>query len=578
MADVTRFTAAPEGGRGRRLDQALMEALGARPPAARDGDGIEGGEDFEAPAPAPLSREAVKKAVQQGLCTVNGRVCTQPSTRLRAGDAVVFTAPPEADACAPEEGPLSVLWHDDDLMVLAKPAGITVHPCPSCPGGTLIQRVVAAFPDVAAMGGQRPGIVHRLDRETSGLMLVARTERARLAMTAAFAERRVSKTYLALTGGRPGTGSVRAPIGRDPRRRTRMAVVPPQQGGREAWTEYETLWTDDAAAVSLARLTIHTGRTHQIRVHMTSLGHPLLGDALYCEGPRRRLADLAPRVMLHAWRLAFAHPFTNEELVFTLPPPADFQACLAGLARRTQCLVLTGNPGCGKSTVLALFARGGCPCVSADELVAGYYGPGGAMSAWIAARLGPEALARNGSVDRGVLMTALEERPSFRRELETQAHALVRGDVQAFFDRARSERRVRCCAEIPLYFECGWHRGGFSPAPLSIGVSAGLERRRERLAASRGWTDAKTAAIEGWQWPEERKLAACDMVVDNAAGPEDLARRFEDGLVPGLDAILRREENAFARRMEEFWGARARMERDGEGCDIVMDRSERHGT
>ncbi len=567
MTAATRFTVRPAAGRGRRLDQAQVAALASCPEADRDAVGA----DPADPAAGTISREAVKKAVQQGLCTVNGRVCTQPSTRLKAGDKVVFTAPPEAEACPAEAGELNVLWQDDDLIVLAKPAGITVHPCPSCPGGTLIQRVIAAYPDVAGMGGQRPGIVHRLDKETSGLMLVARTERARLAMTAAFAERRVHKTYLAITGGVPGQGSVQSPIGRDPKRKTRMAVVPLSQGGREAWTDYETLWTDEPGMVSLTRLTIHTGRTHQIRVHMTSLGHPLLGDALYCEGPHRALAGMAPRVMLHAWRLAFTHPFTGGKFVFTLPP-ADFQACLAGFARRTQCLVLTGNPGCGKSTLLALFAGTDVPCISADELVTGYYGPKGAMSSWIAARLGPEALAKDGSVDKTVLMARLKERPDFRRELEAQAHALVRGDIQAHFDRARAERSRRCCAEIPLYFECGWHKGGFTPAPLCIGVGAGLEQRKGRLAADRGWSEDKTAAIEGWQWPEERKLAACDIVVDNGGGPEELRRRFASELVPELDARLDREAAAFARRMDAFWGTAARMERDGQSSDIMMSK------
>ncbi|MDO5537112.1 MAG: dephospho-CoA kinase [Desulfovibrionaceae bacterium] len=579
-AGVISFAVRPEDcrGKGLRLDQALMRMLAsAGGTASGNGEApdphagfpgecepeVEDGDEAAArPCPA-LSREAVKKAVQAGLCTRNGQICTQASARLRAGDVITFAPPVREENLVPEDGPLSVIWQDDDLLVLDKPAGLTVHPCPSCPSGTLIQRVAHAFPEVAAMGGLRPGIVHRLDKETSGLILIARNEETRLAMTRAFAERRVHKEYLAVVSGCPeAAGSSRESIGRDPARKTRMACVPLSQGGRTAHTEYSTLWTSPDRQASLVRVRIHTGRTHQIRVHMTALGHPLLGDSLYCEGAHREAAGMAPRVMLHAFHLTFAHPRSGRELEFLLPPPADFRDCLLRCARQTQCAVLTGNPGSGKSTVRGLFAEHGAACISADELVTGYYGPGGALAFWISGRLGPDLLAADGSVDKVRLMACLEERPAFRRELETQAHALVRSDIQSFFDDCRHRHLPRAVAEIPLYFECGWHRNGFSPTPLSIGVRAGLAGRRQRLAATRGWSEGKIDAIEGWQWEEERKLAACDIVLDNTNGLDDLEESFTRTLLPELDERMRAGDREFSRWLDSAWGGAGRNPAD----------------
>ena len=253
-----------------------------------------------------ISREGIKRLIAKGLCLVNGRACTSASQKLKTGDTVEIELANEESGLVPEEGEVTILHEDADVIVCAKEAGLTVHPCPSCPSNTLIGRLYSRYPELGAMGGLRPGIVHRLDKETSGLLAVARNERARLFLARAFAERKVHKIYLAIVAGKaPETGSCEMSIGRDPVHKTRMACVPVSQGGREARTTFERLWVAQDESASLVRVHIHTGRTHQIRVHMAHLGHPLLGDATYAPSP---IASLAPTVMLHAFSLTVPHP------------------------------------------------------------------------------------------------------------------------------------------------------------------------------------------------------------------------------------------------------------------------------
>ena len=529
------FAAGPADA-GKRLDQTLVRALDANPALA-----------------GAWSREAVKKAVREGRCLVDGRPQDSPSAKVRQGARIEFAPGPGRDAgtLAPEEGEIDLRYSDGALCVVAKPAGLTVHPCPSCPSGTLVQRLAFRFPQILAMEGLRPGIVHRIDKDTSGLLCCALSEKARLALSQAFAERRVRKEYLALVAGRlPGEGAVDEPLGRDPQSRVRMALVPESQGGRSAHTRWRCLWTSPDGSASLAAVRILTGRTHQIRVHMASIGHPLLGDALYAPAG---IAAMAPRQMLHAWRLAFRHPETGKELAFACVPPPDFQETCLARGRRPQCLVVTGNPGSGKST-LAGFLRGlGIPGISADELVAGYYAKGGELASWLCQRLGPGILGSDGAVSRETLMQAFGQSPDLRAETERIAHAMVKGDIQDFFARALREDWPMALAEIPLYFECGWHKGAFTPAPLAVGVRAGLEAREARLAGSRGWSRDKARAIEGWQWPEERKMAACDMVVENRGSVAELEAAVKETLLPRLLRLKAQEEAELATSLGNIW-------------------------
>jgi 23S rRNA pseudouridine1911/1915/1917 synthase len=423
---------------------------------------------------------------------------------------VVLDLPETQGDLQPEDGPVEILHEDGRLLVCVKPPGLTVHPCPSCPSGTLIQRLLAHCPRLGDMPGQRPGIVHRLDKDTSGLLLVALDQECALRLVRAFAKRQIRKEYLALVDGRPPEeGSCDAPVGRHPTAKVRMAVVPVSHGGRSADTKWRRLWTSPDGGASLLRISIATGRTHQIRVHMSHLGHPILGDPLYAPGSVR---DRARRLALHAWRLEFDHPFTGERLAFRSPMPDDILEAALEACETPTPIVIVGGPGSGKSTLLALLAERGLPAFSADECVTGLYGPGGEAATWLRDRLGEGLMGPDGSVDRRALFAAMNGDPLLRRDVETVVHGLVRDAVERFFREAFTGGASMAVAEIPLYLESGWR---LAPEPVVVCVRCPGDVAERRLAESRGWDAERTATIAGWQWPAQRKEAACDILVDN---------------------------------------------------------------
>lgn len=510
---------------GRRLDRVLRDA-----------------------APG-LSRAALQKAVLAGRCLVDDLPVSRPDAKTRPGQRVLLELPPTENALSPEEGHLELLWQDESLVVCNKPAGLTVHPCPSCPEHTLVQRLLGRFPQLGRLEGLRPGIVHRLDKDTSGLLLVALTEPARLALSAAFARREVHKEYLALVSGLPPEqGECREPLGRHPTAKIKMAVLPETRGGKPAYTTWKRLWNTPDQRVSLLAVRIHTGRTHQIRVHLAHLGHPLLGDKLYAPAPVR---ELAPRQMLHAWHLAFSHPDSGEEMHFACPPPDDLLQAALAACRRMRRVIVTGNPGSGKSALTRHLAALGLPCVNADALVAGLYAPGGEVAAWLERRSGRNLLAENGGVDKTALLAAMRANPALRREVEELVHALVRVAIKDFWQAQEASGAALAVAEVPLYFECGW-QAAFNPAPLTVGVHCPLPLRLQRIMTNRGWSEEKAAALEAWQWPEARKEAACDLLVDNSGSPEALENAARD-LTGRLEDLRREEEAARRRALEALW-------------------------
>jgi 23S rRNA pseudouridine1911/1915/1917 synthase len=278
-----------------------------------------------------LSRAAVQRLIDEGAVTVNGEG-VKASYKVRAGDQVVAHLPAEeADDLVPEALPLEVVYEDAALLVVNKPAGLVVHPAPGHAHGTLVNAVLAHCPDLAGSGDRRPGIVHRLDRDTSGLIVIAKNEKVRRALQRQFKERQVDKSYLALLDGhlQPGWGRIEAPLGRDPVHRQRMAVLP---GGREAITEYHVLERfahavgPAAGDYSLVEVEPQTGRTHQIRVHFASIGHPVVGDRVY---GRRKVQLPVQRQFLHAQRLEFKHPTTGRGMNLEAPLADDLAAVLA---------------------------------------------------------------------------------------------------------------------------------------------------------------------------------------------------------------------------------------------------------
>lgn len=313
------------------------EPLRVTAPAEAEG---ERADRFLAGAIGTLSRTRVKGLIEAGRVTRDGITITEPAEAVRAGAAYALALPPVVDATPRAQSiPFDILHEDADLLVLDKPAGLVVHPAPGNEDGTLVNALLAHCGEsLPGIGGERrPGIVHRLDRDTSGVMVVAKTEPALAALSALFAARDLERTYLALVWGVPAppAGDIEGAIGRDPRDRKRMAMV--TRGGRAALTHYRTLRVF-AGCVSLVECRLATGRTHQIRVHLASRGHPVVGDPVYLrripavskslpEAARRTLLDF-PRQALHARTLGFRHPRTGAALSFETKVPADFQHLL----------------------------------------------------------------------------------------------------------------------------------------------------------------------------------------------------------------------------------------------------------
>lgn len=297
-------------------------------PAALDGERL----DRVVAMITGVSRAEASALVAAGAVAVNGEAVTARTHRLAEGDEV-DVAVPEARSTPVEPDErveVTIVHADDDLVVVDKPAGLVVHPGAGTPDGTLVNGLLARYPEMASVGDpQRPGIVHRLDKGTTGLLVAARTERAYDALVAALARREVRRGYVALVWGGfdAPAGMVDAPIGRSPRSPTRMAV---SARGKEARTRYEVRTSfHEPVVVTLLDCTLETGRTHQIRVHLSSIGHPVVGDDRY-GGARQSLPVSRP--LLHAAHLEIDHPVTGDHLVFDAPLPADFRAVLDRLS------------------------------------------------------------------------------------------------------------------------------------------------------------------------------------------------------------------------------------------------------
>lgn len=277
---------------------------------------------------ADISRSRIQKLLKAGLVTVNGRP-EKASYRVKDGELItVFIPEAESSAIEPEPIAIDIIYSDEDLMVINKPAGLVVHPGAGNRSGTLVNALLFHCRDLSGIGGvERPGIVHRLDKDTSGLLVVAKNDFAHLSLAKQLKDRTLSRTYTALVHGevKENEGRIDAPIGRDPRNRKRMAVVPT---GRPAVTWYFVRERFDGFTLLTVRL--GTGRTHQVRVHLSFVGYPIVGDPVY--GPRKTAFDLKGQ-LLHASSISFQHPRTGEWVTFEAPLPERFEQVLSRLRR-----------------------------------------------------------------------------------------------------------------------------------------------------------------------------------------------------------------------------------------------------
>lgn len=316
-----------------------------------DADGLEE-ESYLLTVPAPqprtdsyiaseteLSRSTVQRLIRDGLITVNGKAA-KPGNGLREGDEISVTLPPPAvTELIPEDIPLDIVYEDADIAVINKPVGMVVHPAPGNPSGTLVNAIMYRIKDLSGIGGEiRPGIVHRIDKNTSGLLVIAKNDFSHNFLSSELKTHAVSRVYIALAEGnfKDDCGTVNAPIGRHRTERKRMAVVP---NGREAITHYSVL--ERFGDKTLLRVELETGRTHQIRVHMAYIGHPLVGDDVYSSG-RNDLGFIGQA--LHAAELNLRHPRTGEWMHFTAELPEGFRKALEKLRRSSRYDKQTENP------------------------------------------------------------------------------------------------------------------------------------------------------------------------------------------------------------------------------------------
>jgi 23S rRNA pseudouridine1911/1915/1917 synthase len=290
--------------------------------ASKDGSRLD---SYVAAQCPQLSRSHVQRLIDDGLVTVNGHA-SKSGYKLREGDLVAVEVPlPQPIAPQPENIPLSIVYEDDDVIVIDKPAGLTVHPAPGHAEHTLVNAMLAHCPELSINGSIRPGIVHRLDKDTSGLMMIAKNDAAQRDLSNQIKSRSVLKQYTVLVHGHlsPEKGVIDAPIGRDPNARKRMAVV---ESGREARTRYRVL--KYFKGYTLLEVTLETGRTHQIRVHLSATGFPVVGDAVY-----GKVSNVVDRQFVHASRLGFNLPSNGKWVEFTAPLPKDLEEAVERVAR-----------------------------------------------------------------------------------------------------------------------------------------------------------------------------------------------------------------------------------------------------
>ncbi|MFO8033113.1 MAG: dephospho-CoA kinase [Desulfohalobiaceae bacterium] len=474
-----------------------------------------------------FSRSRIGKWIKAGRASVNDQPCTKASAKVSAGDRLQLEIPAEEKGPQPVPGSLSILYQDSQLLVLDKPPGLTVHPADSCQETTLVHYLMHHFPELKDLDPVRPGIVHRLDRDTSGLLLVARSRQAKRRLARDLAQRKVQKHYLALVSGCPEQeqGWIKEPLGRDPNSRVKMKVLPNQ--GRKAKSWYRVLYSFPHKNCSLLQVGIETGRTHQIRVHLAYIGNPVLGDMVYGKKATLELQQRYPvleklctRQMLHAWRLKLEHPQSRQELECSSKVPKDFYRLLLFLQQRTQHLGITGQVGCGKSALSSLLAAHKVPVWSADQAVAELYQTYAEGWEMLRRSFGDRFLvSEQGPVDKAKLFQAMQDSQAVRQEVQSLIHPLVRHKLQEFWNWHQGAHLA--AAEVPLLLEAGLQED----FDIILAVYCPDSLRRAWLAEHRGWSQEQMEKMEAWQFSLQEKLQGVHLILENPGHWEGLQER-----------------------------------------------------
>ncbi len=488
---------------GKRLDKFLLEKL----------------------KPRGISRQHIINCIKEYGCKVNDRVCKKPSFIVRYEDKIELTIDLPRTELSPVKGNIDIVWRDDHLIIINKPSGISVHPASlKDKDTTLVNLIISKFPEIKDLDVIRPGIVHRLDKDTSGLMVIALNAKSQKLLVRKLANREISKKYLAIVSGIPELlcGEINKPIMRSKRDRKKMEVM---VGGKESRTYYEVVHVFEDKRVSLVKVNLLTGRTHQIRVHFSSIGCSVLGDDVYGKAEFNRfkrqypmVSRLISRQLLHSWKLSFSHPLSKEELFFVQPVPKDFLRAILGLFKRVQRVGITGNLGCGKSMLVDFLKMFGAKVWSADEEVKKLYKPKNPGWEAIVHFWGDKFFdARGNEIDKRKLFEHMLKDSGFRKELEKLIHPMIENSLVKFFDSNREERVA--VAEVPLLIEVGWKRKDLFD--VVVGVYCKDELRHKWLMEKRGIELEKVRILESWQMPQKEKMRCVDIVIENPGNKQE---------------------------------------------------------
>ncbi len=476
-----------------------------------------------------FSRQQIIASIKEGKCKINQKVQKKPSYPVKPEDFIELEIQSPSKELSPVSGKLDILWQDQDLIVLNKPWGLSVHPSDLKKENiTLVNYLIAKFPDLKNLDELRPGIVHRLDKDTSGLMIVALNKIAQKKLIKNFKRREVQKEYLAVIYGIPEllSSEIVKPIGRSSKDRKRMEIT---FKGKEAKTYYQVLHPFEEKNVSLVKINLLTGRTHQIRVHFASLGYPVLGDELYgkkefleFKNKHPTTSKLVKRQLLHSWKLSFHHPRTKKKLSFLQPIPKDIFRVLLSLFKRVQRVGITGSLGSGKSLLTKYLKELGAVTWSADEVVKKLYQPN--MPGWhaITHYFGNQFLKPGSNeIDKEKLFETMLKDKRFRKDLEDIIHPIVEKDLEEFFIR-NHEKRI-AIAEVPLLIEVGWKKK--SLFDIVVGVYCEDSLRYKWLMEKRGLNTEKIKAFELWQMDQKEKIKHVDIVVVNPGNESEYKKR-----------------------------------------------------
>ncbi len=473
---------------------------------------------------AEISRAQAKKAIENGLCLVNKKE-VKVDYKVKRHDEIEYNPFVQQSELKAEEGEIDILYQDNDYVIINKAPNLTVHPAPSQEEGTLVNILLSHFPSLREMEGERPGIVHRIDKDTSGIIVIALHDKARRALSELFSLREVRKEYLALVHNVPKNNQeIDLPIGRHESQKTKMAV---NKNGKNALTEFSILSYNIAKNYALLSVRIHTGRTHQIRVHLSHIGFPLWGDKVYTARIMKpiphMLKNIAQRQMLHAWKISFTQPLTQEEIDIECPIPKDMEFCLKRLEEETKKYIVTGNPGSGKSYLLELAKEKGYPTFSADTYVKELYKKEGAGTFLLTRMFGEEILNDKEEVDK-IHLSLLMKDEAKRQRIEKAIHPLVFRAMNEFFEKCEEEAYEKCFAEIPLYLESIADENKNSDYTV-VCVWAKDDVRRNRLIA-RGWNGEQIAFFDSLQFSPDKKKSMADTLIENSTTKEDFAILF----------------------------------------------------